>query len=315
MRPLLEKIASLQGHKQGVYALAAGPDGRFFTSGTDGQVAEWSVHNPGEALGLARLTGSCYALAFVPPSHHYSEGLLVVAQNQEGLHFIDVATRQKTGSLALGPYPIYGLLAMASRLVAVADGAGIVSVIDPIGRQVVAKRQVSAQSLRAVVQLDATTLATGGSDGQVRLLDTATLQEKAAWPAHSPTVFTLCGLPSALSHGLLATGGRDARLRLWDLNASTLPQQVPKLLYDVPAHLYSIYDIALHPGGELLLTASMDKTLKLWDATTLNLLRVQDHARHGGHTASVNRCLWLDANHALSCSDDRTAILWRLGEG
>jgi len=55
----------------------------------------------------------------------------------------------------------------------------------------------------------------------------------------------------------------------------------------------------------------MDKTLKIWDAENLKLLRVLDKTRHAGHGHSVNQVLWLGKRELLlSCSDDRTISAW-----
>jgi WD40 repeat protein len=239
-------------------------------------------------------------MAFSPSDHQ-----LIVAQNQQGLHFIDVGSRLQVGSLALGPANIFAVQPVTQSRVAVGDEAGYVIIIEVSSRQIAMDRRVSNKAIRAIALLPSGLLAAAGSDGNVHLLEAETLAEISQWAAHSPTVMALCTLPN----GCLATGGRDARIRIWDLTSAS-----PTLKQEVAAHHYTIYDLALHPGGDLLLSASMDKTLKLWDLETMRLLRVQDHARYGGHTASVNRCLWLNSQHALSCSDDRTAILWELGQ-
>jgi WD40 repeat protein len=299
MRPLLTNIATLTGHKQGVYALAKGLEAnRFYTSGSDGQVAEWSTETPGEAIGIARLTGPCWAMTTVPQS-----GLLVLGQNQEGIHVIHTETRSQLGSLALGGASIYSLLTLPEGLVAVGDGDGKLKIIDVEALVVLADVQVSSQAIRTLCIIDAHHLAAAGSDGHIHILNLPSLVETRAWAANVPTVMSLRLLPG----NILASAGRDARIKTWDLQ-----DPYPTLLQDVPAHHYSVYDLALHPGGELLLSASMDKTLKIWNASTLQLLRVQDKARRNGHNASVNRCLWLSPTHAVSCSDDRTAILWEL---
>lgn len=300
MRPTLIHTAALLGHKQGVYALTKGVEsGIFYTSGTDGQVAEWTTEHPGEAVGIARLTGACWAMTTLPDL-----GLLAVVQNGEGLHFIDVRTRTAVGSLALGDGQYFAVIPIPTNRLVVADSLGRVLRVDPVERRIEMTAQVSDKPLRTLALVDPTTLAAAGSDGQIRLLDIETMQEKAGWIAHDPTVMIVCPLPGKR----LASAGRDARIRTWDLSGAK-----PMLQHDVPAHHYSVYDLALHPGGELLLSASMDKTLKLWDANTMKLLRVIDKPRHNGHSSSVNRCLWLSSTEAVSCSDDRSAILWQLG--
>jgi WD40 repeat protein len=57
----------------------------------------------------------------------------------------------------------------------------------------------------------------------------------------------------------------------------------------------------------------MDKSIKVWDAGELKLLKVIDRARHAGHGTSVNRVLWTGFRDQLaSASDDRTISLWQI---
>jgi WD40 repeat protein len=53
----------------------------------------------------------------------------------------------------------------------------------------------------------------------------------------------------------------------------------------------------------------MDKTVKIWDAGTLDLLKVLDKDKLPFHKASVNTLLWLDESKILSAGDDRCVFL------
>jgi WD40 repeat protein len=75
------------------------------------------------------------------------------------------------------------------------------------------------------------------------------------------------------------------------------------------AHLFTLNHIAFSPDGHLFATASRDKTFKIWDAQTYELLKVVDTLRLGGHINSVNRLLW-HGGGLISVSDDRRAIIW-----
>ena len=77
--------------------------------------------------------------------------------------------------------------------------------------------------------------------------------------------------------------------------------------------MFTINHLAFSPDGRLLATCSMDKSIKLWDADTLALLRVVDRARHAGHGTSVNKLFWPGTqNRLVSCSDDRSLAVWQV---
>lgn len=103
----------------------------------------------------------------------------------------------------------------------------------------------------------------------------------------------------------MISGSRDAKLKIWDVSADY--QQVE----EIAAHLYAINHIAFSPDGTHFATASMDKSIKVWDANEMKLLKVIDKARHTGHGTSVNKLLWTSYNNQLvSASDDRSISVW-----
>jgi len=124
------------------------------------------------------------------------------------------------------------------------------------------------------------------------------------WQAHDNSVFSLQYVEE---NSLLLSGGRDAHLNIWDLKANH------SLVQSLPAHNYTINAFALSPSGDYFATASRDKTLKIWDTHSFQLLKVVDFARNLAHTHSVNRICWLKSDNSLiSCSDDRRIIRWQV---
>lgn len=115
---------------------------------------------------------------------------------------------------------------------------------------------------------------------------------------HSNSVFAL----AAVDSNTIMSAGRDAHIRAWDL---TINQEV----FSVPAHQYQIKSLAYN--GHLLLSSSMDKTIKLWD-DELQLIKVIDLQRNESHTNCINKVEWVDENMFVSCSDDRTLIFWQM---
>ncbi|MEZ0610649.1 WD40 repeat domain-containing protein [Fibrella sp. WM1] len=295
----VERIDTFGGHRDSVFALinAAQPD-HFYSAGADGQVADWDATRPDLGTLMARIPASVYALAHDPAS-----GLLWVGQNYEGIQFIDPAGKQVVGSLKLTTGPIFAIQ-LYQQTAFVALGDGVVVVIDVPTRAIRKHLKASDQSARCIaINPIEREVAVGYSDNQIRIFDLLTFDLKRVLTGPANSVFTVAYSPDFRQ---LLAGGRDAHLRAWEVEAGYQPS------HDIVAHLYALNHMAYSPDGHWLATVSMDKTIKLWNADTLQLRKVIDRARHGGHSTSVNRVLWLSETRFVTASDDRTVMLWQV---
>jgi WD40 repeat protein len=81
----------------------------------------------------------------------------------------------------------------------------------------------------------------------------------------------------------------------------------------VPAHIQAINSLVLSPCARYVATGSMDKTIKIWDSATLQLLKVIDYPRYGGHKHSINTLIWSTYKDLLvSGSDDKQISVWKI---
>jgi WD40 repeat protein len=94
----------------------------------------------------------------------------------------------------------------------------------------------------------------------------------------------------------------------------TVPNLVPPggpLLGTLAGHELGVRAVAVTPDGRWVVSASEDRTLKLWDLAHGVLLRTL-----GGHRAPVRAvAVTPDGRHAISASYDRTLKLWDLEQG
>lgn len=296
---IVEKIDTFGGHREPVYTLEHGlSTDQFFSSGGDGQVVRWRLDRPDLGELIAMVPASVYALALYP-----ANGLLWVGQNYEGIHVLDPIQKKEVASLKLTSAAIFDIkFYKKEAFVALSDG--VVAVVD--ADQLVIRKHLKAsdQSARAIaINPVEREFAVGYSDNVVRIFDLVTHTLKQVIPAHTNSVFTIGYSPD---FRYLLTAGRDAHLKLWDVEKNYALQ------HDIVAHMFAINHLAFSPDAHLLATASMDKSIKIWDAETYRLLKVVDRARHAGHGTSVNKLLWTDVNQLLAASDDRTISVWKL---
>ncbi|TYZ05802.1 WD40 repeat domain-containing protein [Hymenobacter lutimineralis] len=306
VRPQVQKLATLSGHRDCVYALSgAVGEAVVYSAGTDGFVVSWNVDDPTQDGELvARVENSVYALRHVPERQW-----LLIGHNFQGLQAIDLSARQLVHATALPPAAIFDILYSASReRVYVALGNGTLAVLHAHDLRLLHLVPLTDKSLRCLaLHEERNELAIGSSDTQVYVLDADTLTVRHTLAAATNSVFTAAYSPDGR---FLLTAGRDAHLRRWDVAAGYKEES------SIVAHLFAINHLAFSPDRQLLATCSMDKSIKLWDADSLRLLRVVDRARHAGHGTSVNKLFWSGRqNRLVSCSDDRSLVVWQVQLG
>ena len=153
---------------------------------------------------------------------------------------------------------------------------------------------------RAAIDPAGRLLATGGSDGRVRLWDATTGERIAEMAGHEG-----CASDVAFSPGgsALASGGADGTVRLWDPRARS-PLAVLK------GHSGAVHRLAYGADGRLLASASQDQTVRLWDNATRSERAVLPHG-----SAIYGVAFSPDGTRLASGCADNTIRLWDVATG
>lgn len=295
----VNKLHTLTGHNDCIYALAEGSDPRFFYTGSgDGMVVEWDLDNPKDGKLIAKLPHSVYAI-----SVDKERNLLFIGHNFEGIHVIDLNENKEVWSLKITDQSIFDIKIIGKSLF-VATGDGVLTVIDIEEKSLVKHIKLSSKSARVMaVDNDQKHIAIGFSDHTIKIIDAYDFKPVQLLEGHSNSVFALAYSPI---HDTLISGGRDASLKFWDTKTY---QQTNNVI----AHMFAINYLSFKEDGKYFITCSMDKSIKVWDAEDHKLLKVIDKARYAGHGTSINKVLWSTYNQSIiSVSDDRSISIWEV---
>lgn len=291
----------LTGHNAAIYCLAEGlRPNTVLSAGGDGWIVEWDLETPENGKLLARAETRLFSLLPCPDLQ-----LIVAGDMDGGVHWIDLQDTARTTGIAHHRKGVFDVLRIGDDIFT-AGGDGKISRWSATRRSSFESLALSNTSLRSLAYHPGRReIAAGASDNNIYLLDAATLElRQTISPAHENSVFTVCYNSEG---NLLYSGGRDALLRVWDLQGNC------RMLSSQPAHWYTINHIALHPSGKWLATGSRDKTIKIWDAGNFQLVKVLETIRDRGHVNSVNKLWWRpDGQQLVSASDDRSLIIWEV---
>ena len=142
---------------------------------------------------------------------------------------------------------------------------------------------------------DRTTLASGSSDGTVKLWNVSRRELLATLEGHTHSVRTV----AFSRNGILASGSLNG-IRLWDV---TTQSEIAVLEGTAP--------VAFSPDGTLLASGSGNRTIALWDARTLEKVATLE-----GHTEQINTVAFSPDGTLLASgsgnfgSEDQTVRLW-----
>ncbi len=294
----VEKIDTFSGHRDCVYTLERSSESfQFFSAGGDGLVVRWDLRKPDAGELFAQIPASIYALCF-----DKTKNQLWIGQNFEGIHLIDVESKEEINSIKITSASIFDIkIHQNNAFVGLSDGTVVVMDVEHF----TVKKHIKAsdKSVRNIaINSLMSEFAVAYSDFSVKIFDLNDFSLKLVVNQHTNSVFTLCYSPD---YQYLITAGRDAHLKVLVVN------QQYDVYKDIPAHLFAINDIKFSPNGKYFATCSMDKSIKIWDIDQFKLLKVIDKSRHAGHGTSINKLWWSEYEDLLvSASDDKHISVW-----
>ena len=161
---------------------------------------------------------------------------------------------------------------------------------------------------------DGLTLASGSRDQTIRLWNLPTGELKQTLKGHSQQVTCVAFNPNRhLLGDLLASGSADQKIKLWQLDKSSDPGDRAEVveLAELTGHLGAVYGVAIAPDGRQLISSSWDRTIKIWDLQTRQVL----HSLTGPMLPNTTLAIAPNGKMFASGSYDATIKLWDLATG
>jgi len=290
------KQAQLTGHLNSIYALGLGKENNFYTGAADGFIVAWHAQNPGQGKLLVNVKNPVYSFLFLA-----ERNLLLAGTATGNLHVIDLIAGKEIKNIVAHTQGIFDIK-LFNHNILTAGGDGKINVWDA-DFNLINQLAYANKSARVIAVNNLhKTFAAGYSDNIIRIYNPE-FKIQHQLTHHTNSVFALSYNPNSLQ---LLSGGRDAYLLSYAVS------ELYNLKHKIPAHTLHINYIAFNASGSKVVTVSMDKTIKIWDSQSMQLLKVIDFARYKGHTNSVNKVLFINETEFVTCSDDKTAMLWKI---
>jgi WD40 repeat protein len=157
-------------------------------------------------------------------------------------------------------------------------------------------------SVNALEYINATTMASGGQDKKVQIwsMSTATLIKSISpgGPVNSLQM---------LKNGFHIVIGAGPFIFVYNINDGTK-------IATLNGHIDAVTDFVLMRSGNLLASASRDKTIRIWDITTLTPTKTSTRTLTG-HTNQVYGLKLVSYDMLASASVDQTVRLWSISSG
>jgi WD40 repeat protein len=289
----------LQGHDGAVYAAAFAPDGKILaTASTDGTVKLWRPDGT-LLLTLQEGQGGLWSVAFSPDGKVMAVGgeKTVKLWHKDGRFLGEINAHKGI---------VYGIAwSPDGKIIATASTDGTVKLWQPNGVLVRTLKLDGSAFWSVAFSPDGKALAAVGSSGTVAIWkpDGTLLQ---AIDAHEALTLEVSFSPDGKT---LASASTDGTVKLWklDLSDNTSVPQKTLLRRTLKGHKQGVLGVSFSPDGEIVATASVDNTVKLWNSNGILLTTLT------GHRGAVTGVSFSpDGTFLVSASLDQTAILWNV---
>lgn len=293
-----KRLTALSGHSGSVYAINTGKNAHtIFSASGDKYAVEWDLEVQKQLPLAVKFEQPIFSIIYIAEAN-----LLIAGDGVGGIHVIDLAEKKEIRHLKVHLRGIFDFhyQKMYKQLIAL-GGDGLMSVWSVPDFELVRNIPLSTEKLRQITYSEKENmLAVACGDGYIRLLEPQFFNELQTIDAHKEGANSVAWHPTK---PVLVSGGKDAMIRCWSTTDNY------KEIMELPAHNYAIYSLVFDEKAVYMASASRDKTIKIWDANSLEPIQKLE-IKEGGHTHSVNKLMWY-GDTLVSCGDDRKIILWK----
>ncbi|KAH9903008.1 ribosome biogenesis protein Sqt1 [Cubamyces lactineus] len=316
-----EEFVKLTGHTDSVTSTAFSNDGELVaTGGMDGKVRVWRRVGKEDYRTwefLTELTGPDEVMWL---KWHPKGNVLLAGSNDTTVWLWQLPSGNTMQVFAghMGPVTCGDFTPDGKRIVT-ADAEGTLIYWDPRSPTPVFKltpsdARFALDGITSLAVNPASTLAVvGGASGGVRVVSLSKGDVVGALAGHKEgesveavefvelaTTGPLSGGAAAASGGVVVTGATDGKACIWDLNTMRLRATLEH--EDAVTSLHRLPS----PKAHLIVSASVDKTLRTWDARTGTLVR-----EHKGHSGPIlDASLGMGGSVVVSAGDDGVCLVF-----
>ncbi len=266
----------------------------FYSSGGDGNIVYWPTAAEEEGIMIARSLGQIMCLYLDDQNKRLLAGSL-----DGHLTIIDTKDHSLLFRNKVMKGGIFEFIKNDIGCFMVGDD-GAVSQINETTYQPFRGLQVSHGRCRALFNRNEYMYA-GVSEGKLYKIDPLRLNDAlVSNSSHTGSVFTLLGFED-----LIYSAGKDGKIIAWNENLEKTDE--------IQAHNTTINSLCMLGDSGIIASGCRDGSIRLWQAGTLELLKVIDLYLHSGHLRSVNKLIWNEhAKLLISCSDDKKIKTWHI---
>lgn len=281
-------IQTLAGHTGAVWSVAISSDGKLLASGSADQTVKiWDLRT-GELLNTFKgHSAGIFSVAFSPDNSLVASGsfdktikLWNINQNKSESYSERYPGYFKGYTHGVSE-PYYGKYSSENS--------------QPYLQQTLVGHTQEVQSV--AFSPDGQTLASGSTDGTVKLWNVNTGKAFRTLFGHTDSVWSVAIAPDGKT---LASGSWDRTVKLWNLETGELQRTLN-------GHSKQVYSVAFSPDGRILASGDLGGTIKLWST--------RNGCQKGtlkGHTDSVEISFSEDGKTMISGGFDDTIKVWRL---
>lgn len=309
------------GHSDKVTSVAISPDGETLVSGcADKTIKVWNLSTGKVVRTFIENIGEVSSVAISPDGN-----LLAIGSCEHPRSNVKV-WRLGTGKLLhtlLGHQKPVNFVVISPDGQIVASGSHKIKIWNLHKGDRICTLWHSSAVYAAALSPDGTILASGSSDHKIRLWDPRTGEPLRTLSGHLGEVKAIAISPNGQ---ILISGSADKTIKIWHLDTGDV-------LYTLTGHSDEVKSVVISPVcavpsktvgdchkskvyseaefGQILVSASADKTIKIWRLETGELLQTLN-----GHSAAVNSvAISPDGEFIVSGSSDKTIKIWQIFKG